>query len=68
MRSLDAYMQDISVVVPSDTHGCTSIEERKAAELLLERVLHIKPTTSDDLDLDKLLEAHDDGPGDQLEA
>ena len=65
MRGIDAYMQDISVIVPSDTHGCTSVEERKAAELLLETVLHIKPTTSDDLDLDKLLEAHYDGPGDQ---
>lgn len=40
------------------------MEERKATELLLEKVLHVKPIQSPDLDLDKLLAQHDDGPGD----
>lgn len=57
-------MQDLSVIAPYDLMGCTSPEERKATELLLENVLHVKPILSPDLDLDKLLAQHDSGPGD----
>jgi len=59
----DAYMNDISVVVPSDCIGCTSADARHAAELLMKTVLKIKPLKSTELDLEKLLRHQDDGPG-----